>query len=52
MIDDWKDDPETECPVCKRHAVKYRTVEDDEGHEDYKFKCTCGHHWRVDGADS
>lgn len=49
----WKSAPETTCPKCKEKRVKVRKVDDDEGHEDYNFRCMiCKHDWWIDGIDS
>lgn len=51
--DDWKD-ADCDCIKCKKHTVLYREHEDDEGHEDYQYRCQnpeCNHSWWVDGID-
>lgn len=55
-MSDWKltrdEDPGFKCK-CGSNDVAYRTVDDDQGHEDYNYRCNaCQRNWWVDGIDS
>lgn len=53
---DWILGTNIKCPHCGLWGhVWWRSIEDDEGHEDYAYWCKaerCGHRWYVDGIDS
>lgn len=40
------------CPKCGSEEVIMITWDDDEGHEDEKYRCySCSHTWWVEGSD-
>jgi len=49
---EWKEAVNTVCRLCSKETVKYRIVEDSEGHEDDHCRCdSCGYEWWLDGSD-
>jgi ssDNA-binding Zn-finger/Zn-ribbon topoisomerase 1 len=49
---EWKDEDERKCPQCDKFTLRYRYVEDHQGHEDVEYVCgNCGFHDYIDGSD-
>ena len=57
MVDDsgeWETVPKerAKCRHCGSNEVRYRLVQDDQGHEDANYQCqVCKKSWWIDGPD-